>query len=242
MTWLQTNAALISLITTIVLVIITAVYVYLTKKILDTSVRQSNLIPNPVIGIRLGNIKVGAVYGPSRRSLSVKLNLINIGNAPGIELLVDGEFVLHYTDINGEKQIPARFEPRFISYLRPGEEMLEVSSPSLSFGNNCIKYLFADFRECKRLNMKRIETDPTRRPYKSSIIKIYVYYRNNLGQYFESTYMTHLKLEELPEDNQSIEIKQIYFPNPEFHSAPTAKKLINKNISYRNTKRYLSGW
>ena len=196
--WLQANGSVVSLAATMVLVIITGIYVYITKRMLDFTVRQSKLVSNPVIGIRLGHMGISIVYGPSRRNLCIYLNLPNVGNEPAIEVLVDAEIILQYSNIQGEKVIPTRFEPSSISFIRPGEEILEYPSHNPGFGNTCITHLLDDFRECHRLNIHRIETNPTKEAYNASRLRVYVYYRNNLGQYFESTYETYLHIAHIP--------------------------------------------
>jgi hypothetical protein len=242
MIWLQTNAQVISLLITLLLLITTAIYVYFTKKIVDAAIRQVNLIHNPVIGIRLGPMTIGKIYQNFRRSLSIRISLSNIGNAPAIKLLVDGELIFRYTEIKGSNEIPARFEPRFISYMQPGEELREGMAYSLSFGNDCIRYLFDDLRECHCLNMERIKTNPSRYPYPSARLITYVYYQNNLGQYFKSIYKTNLNLKEIPKEDESAEVKETYYPSPEFISSPVSLDEIEKNISLRNSRRFLSGW
>jgi len=245
--WLQANESVVSLAATIVLVIITGIYVYLTKKILDSTVRQSKLFSNPVIGIRLGHMRISKVYGPSRRNLGIGLVLTNVGNAPAIEVLVDAEIILQYSNIRGEKVIPARFEPSSIPFIRPGEEIPEDSIHNPNFGNTCITHLLDDFRECNRLNIHRIETDPTKEPYNASRLRVCVYYRNNLGQYFESSYETYLHIgeipeEKIPEDDETAELPQIYVPRPKFHAGPISKEKMYKDIPFRNSKRDLCGW
>ncbi len=180
--WLQTYGGILSLLVTTILVVITGMYVYFTKKILDSSIRQLNLLPNPVIGIQIKEMVIGKVFGRSRRNMSICLSLTNIGNAPAIEILIDGEIILKYSDIKGEKAIPARFDPSSIPFISKGQELSEGHNTDLSFGNTCIDHLFDDFREFERLNIHRIKTDPTKEAYKSSKLKIYVYYQNNLGQ------------------------------------------------------------
>ena len=244
--WINTNATIISLITTITLVIITAVYVFFTKRILDTSVQQSKLAYNPVIGINLDSMIISEVFGPDRRNMNINLELTNVGNAPAIEVIVDAEITFTYSNIQGEKTIPARFEPENIPFIRPNEE-LDQSSCSSNFGNTLITHLFDDFREANRLNIHRIKTDPTQESYNASCLKIIIYYRNNIGQYFESNYETYLHLEstndnEFPKDNESAELKQIYIPRPKFHTSPISKEKMDKEISVRNSKRELCGW
>jgi hypothetical protein len=240
--WLQANTALVSLVSTIILLIINGIYIYLTKKTLDITVRQSNLVSNPVIGIRLGKMGISSVFGPSRRNLSIGLNLVNVGSAPAIEVLVDAEIVLQYSNIQNEKTIPARYEPASISFIRPSEEIPENGIHDPSFGNTCITHLLDDFRERKRLNTLRIETDPTKDPYDASMLRVCIYYQNNLSQYFESVYEVYLHLEKLPKDDETAELSTIYIPRPKFHAGPISKEKMDKEISYRNTKRDLCGW
>jgi len=162
--------------------------------------------------------------------------------------LVDAEIILQHLDIHGEKVIPARFEPSSISFICPGEEISENHSHDPGFGNTCIKYLLDDFRKCYRLNIHRIDTEPTKDPYTASRLKVCVYYRNNLGQYFESRYETYLNIIKITEgkileDNETAELSQIYIPTrSKFYAYPISKEEINKSISFRNSKRDLCGW
>jgi hypothetical protein len=165
-----------------------------------------------------------------------------VGNAPAVDVMVDGELLLRYSRIEDENAIPVRFEPSSISFIRPGEEISEHDRHDLSFGNRCIVHLLDDFRECRRLNIHRVETDPSREPFTSARLKIFVYYRNNVGQWFESTYETHIGLQDIPDDDESAELRQIYVPRPKFHAGPLAEEEANRQISSRNGKRRLSGW
>lgn len=252
--WLQVYGSVLSLIASIILVLVTGIYVYFTKRILDSTIRQSNLVSNPVIGIKVGEMHISEVFGPSRRNLSIGLNLINVGNAPAIDVLVDSEIVFSYTNINGENTIPARFEPYSIPFIRPGEEISEENFHNPSFGNQYIIHLFDDERECNRLNINRIETNPEKESYNSSLLRVCLYYKNNLGQHFESTYETHFRVGDHikkagdpldfipPKDNESCQLHEINVPRSKFHSGPIKEKIMNRNIKRRNLKRNLCGW
>jgi len=260
MDWIRINEPIISLTSSIVLVAVTGIYVYLTHEILKTANRQSNLAANPVISIRLGEMTISEVWGDERRSLEIGLNLANIGNAPAIDVLVDGELILQYSDIEGETVIPARFEPADIPFIRCGENLLDEQDHdaciihsqgynSLVFGNLCITHLLDDFRECYRLNMHRIATDPSRESHKSSVLRVCIYYQNNLGQYFESTYETYLAIgktpgldgDNIPKDNETATLSQIFIPRPKFSAGPIQRDEVNKKIAERNSKRDLCG-
>ena len=206
--WINANESLITLISTISLVVITGIYVFLTKKLLDVAVKQSKLSYNPVVGITLGKTSIGEVFGDDRRNMHVGLCLTNVGNAPAIDVMVDAEIIYNHINLNGETCIPARFSPSVIPFIRPEEELIENKAPSLSFGNKSIELFFNDVLESNRLNEKRIETNPCEEPFDASTLRVIVYYRNNLEQYFESIYESHIYLEKsptiaLPKKNES---------------------------------------
>jgi len=245
--WINNNATIITLISTIILVIITGIYVFLTKKILDISIKQSKLSYNPVIGIDIEKMFISEMFGESRRNLSIDLKLANVGNAPAIEVLVDAEITFNYSNVNGEKTIPARFEPDVITFIRPTEEIKDNINCSPNFGNTCITHLFDDFRESHRLNIHRIETDPSVEPFNASKLKIIIYYRNSVGQFYVSIYETHLHLgknpnSDFPKDDETSELTRILVPRAKFHVSPIDKEKMEKEMNFRNSKRHLSGW
>jgi hypothetical protein len=243
------------------LVIITGIYVYLTKKILDSTKRELDLSYSPVIGIRIDQMRIGPVYGPDRRDFSVNLTLVNVGNAPAIQVLVDSVIVLKFTDINGEKIIPARFEPSHLPFLRENEE-LTGHQITQSFGNTCVSQMIFDFLRQDLMNRERIQNNPGQEPIKSSKLRIYVYYKNHLNQYFMSAYECDLQpwsvngvlipgfaptsapMETLPTlpNDQSIEIIENAIPRPIFTVRPIDVEKMNTDISKRNQKRNLCGW
>jgi hypothetical protein len=245
--WIRINEPIISLASSIMLIAVTGIYVYLTYRILGTTIRQSNLASNPVIGIRLGKMTISEVWENGRRSLNIGLNLANIGNAPAINVLVDGEIILQYSNIQGEMIIPARFEPSNIPFIRYGEDLAEGASHDLSFGNTCITHVLDDFRECLRLNLHRIETDPTREHHTASMLRVCIYYQNNLGQFFESIYETYLHIGKIPdggipENDETGTLSQIYIPRPKFSAGPILRDEVDKKIAERNSKRHLCSW
>ncbi len=226
----------------VILVFVTIVYVYIMKKILDTSTQQANLSYNPVVGIEIRSVSVGEVFGPNRRELIVNLSLVNIGNAPAIEITCDGEIVLEYSEIENERNIPARVKPSMIPFIRVNDEVAGDIEPSLCFGNRCVSHVLDDMRESERLNLHRIATDPTRKPYTSSRLRVIVCYRNNLNQWFRSFYECYLYLESIPSDDQHAEFRISGIARPLFLSEPISEKEISKDLASRNAKRDLSGW
>ena len=242
--WLRENATIINLAATLCLVGITAVYVYLTKRMVGAAETASKLALDPVIGIEVRGMLIGEEFGEGRRNLGVELTLTNVGRAPAIEVLVDGEFVLQYARISDEDTIPSRFEPEVLPFVQPGQAT-QLGGPH--FGNALVLSLIDDFREFMRLNDHRIATDPTREAFTASRLRIIVYYRNSVGQHFESTYETHVHMGEgtrtkIPGPDERGVLSQIYVPRPKFHAGPISKAVIEAGLATRNRKRDLCGW
>lgn len=113
--FIQGNTTAINSIATVILVIVTAYYARTIKYILEATERQSKLSLDPVIGITIKKIEISKIWTErKRRSMTVELELTNVGNAPAIELMLDSEVELRYSNINNENLIPARFEPNII--------------------------------------------------------------------------------------------------------------------------------
>lgn len=245
--FLQQYSGAFTFLATLVLVALTAFYVYWTKGILAATASQARLNLNPVISITVKKISISEVFGPKRRNMSVEVELSNVGNAPAIEVLVDSEVELRYSSVNGEKVIPARFEPDMIAFVKPGDQ-IDGDGLSPSYGNTFITHFFDDARESHRLNLHRIETDPTQESFKTSRLRVIAYYRNSLGQHFQSRYEIEIGLwrrnaeKDIPEENESCEVNMFYIPRPSFHAEPANEEAIVKEIESRNLKRELSGW
>jgi hypothetical protein len=242
---LQQYSGALTLLATIILVAITGFYAYWTKGILAATASQSRLSLSPVVGVKVAKITIGPLFGPKRRNMSVELELSNVGNAPAIEVLIDAEIELRYSNIKGEKVIPARYEPDMIPFIRPGES---VSGVGPNFGNTFITHFFDDVRESRRLNLHRIETDPTKESFKTSRLRVIAFCRNSLGQHFRSYYEAEIGIwklhgeEEIPADDGSVEVSISYVPRPVFHAGVIDEKSVHDEILRRNKIRDLCGW
>ena len=245
--FLQQYSGAFTFLATLVLVALTGFYAYWTKGILAATASQARLNLNPVIGITVKKISISEVFGPKRRNMSVEVELSSVGNAPAIEVLVDSEIELRYSTVSGEKVIPARFEPDMIPFVKPGDQ-IGGTRVSPGYGNTFITHFFDDARESHRLNLHRIETDPTQESFKTSRLRVMAYYRNSLGQHFRSQYEIEIGFwrrnggNGIPEDNETCEVDMFYIPRPTFRAEPANEDAIAKEIESRNAKRKLSGW
>lgn len=235
---MQEISDLLNFSASVILVLVTTAYVYITKRILEETREQLKLSYIPVLGINLDSIGISEVFGPNRRNMSARFSMINVGNAPAIDIKIDGEIVLHYSNINGETEISSRFEPAKIPFCMSVEKITDFRSPS--FGNTCIMHIFDDFRECSRLNTLRIEKNPSQEPYMSTKMRLILYYRNSLNQYFESVYEVDLGCDKIPESNESKNLH--IYPDPFFHSSPISEAKMRDIMTFRDEKRELCGW
>lgn len=252
--WIIANQALILVLTNILLVIVTFAYVRLTKSMVKVAERQVKVASNPILGIKITKMHISKVDGHKRRTLTVEIDVVNIGNGPAINIQIDGEIILSHNDVNGEKVMPAYSEPRRLPFLIAGQKSDDNFESNVYFSHKTILYLFDDFREAERLNRHRINTDPTIEAFNASKLIIFVYYSNNLGQQFKSSFETYVTLgmemkedldaksvtvkpRKIPSDYQEIELDYHPYIRPEFNSGLIEEKKIEQELYKRNLNR-----
>ncbi|SMP72278.1 hypothetical protein [Anoxynatronum buryatiense] len=254
--WIIFNQVLILIITNILLVIVTLAYVLLTRSMVKFAERQVKVVSNPILGIRITKMHISKVDASRGRTLTVQIELVNIGNGPAIDIQIDGEIILSNSDVNGEKVIPSYTEPRRLPFLMVGEKSEDSFETNVYFRNKAILYLFDDFREEARLNQHRININPEMEAYKASKLIVIVYYSNNLGQQFKSSLEIYVNLgmemnvdkdaksvtvkpKEIPTDDQEIELDNHPYIRPEFRSVLIKEKEIEQELVKRNSNRKL---
>jgi hypothetical protein len=239
--YINANSGFFSAILSFVLIVITSYYAVITHILMQTTKQQISLSYNPVVGINVNEINISKVFGPNRRNLDVNLEISNIGNAPAIDIKIDSEIHFRYSNIN---VIPSRFDPEYIPFLNNSEKKII----DMHYGNKAIKNFFDDVRESFRLNIHRIETDPSKESYPCSTLVIYVYYRNSLNQYYISTYnieidlITSINENPIPAEDKSIKVDIINYRSSKYTSKLYELKKINEEIESRDKMRSLSGW
>lgn len=232
----------ISVVSNAIVAFVTVVYVIYTRYLVHVTQNAYRHQLAPIVGVNVGQIEIGEEFGPQRRNLSVELCVKNIGNAAAIDVQVDSEIEFRYSEIEGVRNIPMRFEPSFVPYLAVGD-VASGNEVSQSYGNRCIDALLDDARESHRLNSHRIATDPSQEPYNMSRLKIFVYYKNAIGQSFRSCFTQEIsvwKHEDI--EKKKLSLTKIFVPRPEFIAMPIDKKSKDREMSERRKKRNLCGW
>jgi len=240
--YVNENAPSFNVLLTFVLVAVTLYYAVVTRRIMKINKEEIQLSYHPIIAVKIRSINIGKVYGNNRRSMSVDLELCNIGNSPAIDIKVDSDIKYSYSS---KTRIPSRFEPGYISYLKVGEKF---NDKSIHYGNKAIFSFFDDVRESIRLNMKRIDLNPSKAPYGCSILNIYIYYKNSFNKYFKTQLSVEIDLYPLdtqdpfPKENETKEVSISSLINPNFNVQLIIKNVIESDIKQRNEMRELSGW
>lgn len=247
---------------TIILVLITGYYAIVTNHLVKNSREQILMQYVPVLGVKIKKIEIGGEFGPGRRQLHIDMEITNIGNAPAINVLLDAEIQLQYSNIDNNNIIPSRFEPESIPFILSGnsvknsdnEERLNYFTPG--FGNSLVYALLEDFKENERLNLERKENNILVE-YKKPKLSLFLYYQNSLSEFFKSTWEVFIDLEKIsipqpdgrtylspkyPEKNESVKIHELNIPRPIFSTIHISKENIIDEIEKRNLKRDLSGW
>lgn len=236
--WVNTYSGALTFFATLILVLVTAIYVKFTQSMMESAKAQFISQQNPVIGIKIDNMFL--VCNPDcDPQFNIDFTLINLGNAPALEVLIDSEIKLNLSDIKGENVIPSRWVST-IPYIRVGEEL--YSDPELagapvfsqSFNSEVSKAMEKSFKKEQISNQKRIEKN-YEPEYNSSIFSIDVYCKNSFNHFFKSHFETHLFLgENCPE---YIEVKPFFEPNQIFYSKSIYEDDFKKEMSLRKMRR-----
>lgn len=248
---IQAASAVVTLLLTIGLVVFTARYVRLTGELLKNAQKQALLLANPVLGIRVQKIFIGENFGPDRQNMGVEYELANLSDVPAIAVTIDGEIILRFIDIKGRKNIPQRFEPESIEYLRAGEIVsADKRRSNLSFGNLAARATLDELLEKERLNFERIEKDATQDVVRGPRLRLVVRYSNNLGQQFRTEWEADLGVWnkdvgggwKIPDRRENIEVTPMYIPRPLFTAGPESESEASADLERMNANRKHSGW
>ena len=240
---IDSYGSMMNFMSSILLACITLWYAISTKKILKATIDSTNLSQCPVIAFEINNISIGKCYGPKRRNMGIEVKIVNIGDSPAINIIIDSEIELNHTSISTENIIPSRFEPDVITFLMEKASKEE----SFSYGNTFLIHFFDNSRECHRLNMHRIETDPSKEAFKEGTLHVYAYYSNAFGQTYKSCASFSISLcgiaeHKIPNDNETAKCHLLYIPKPIFTALPIKMEILSQEIGRRNKKRELCGW
>jgi hypothetical protein len=236
--WVNTYSGALTFFATLILVIITAVYVKFTQSMMDSAKAQFISQQNPVIGIKVNDMYLGCI-SESYLQFNIDFTLTNLGNAPALEVLIDSEIKSNFFHFKGENVIPSRWVST-IPFIRVGEELYSdpqvKNAPffSQSFNSDVFEIMDKGFKKEQKLNQKRIEKNHEPE-YRSNIFLIDVYCKNSFNHFFKSHFETYLILGEKFPDY--IEVKPYFEPAQKFYSRPISEDDFKEETASRKLKR-----
>ena len=209
--FLESHADLVGLISSTSLLIITAIYVIITwwqahytKKTLLESIKQNREEKQPYI-VQTINKATGCAFDTGeyiRIQFQFNFALENVG---------DSSAVSAYTFLYALKQSPteqkviyAHLMPCYHHALLVGKKI----KANLHFETDEFREIIEDLEINHAKNMKRIETDPSEMPFKGPIIRLRTLYQNMSGVWFESTLEQELlaiRFDTPPKDPSAME-------------------------------------
>ena len=186
-------AGVLSLFASLIMVGITIVYVFHTRrqanyakesvdlltKELKTS-KQPCIVPT-IIGSK-GSAFEASTY--TRIQLGFNVDLKNVGDAPAINVytLADIELQISLDAAGNKKRLTAALLPVFVQALSVGDH----KSVSIHFETKEVNALVEELRIKHEMNLERLRTNPTRHHYVGALLNIRVLFKNMMGQWGES--------------------------------------------------------
>lgn len=243
--WISLTAASSS----VLLSILTIIYVVYTKTISDSARATSNLTSAPVVIFDLKTLHIGSKFGPDRQAFNIEYRVRNVGTGPALNLRIDAEIEFEHIKIEGLTSVLSRFEPEQIFVLAAGDQL---DGPTLVFGNRAVSCLVANFRESDRLNMERIRLNPAAEAYRSAKIHLNVYYQDAINRTFVTRLTADIsplretgeggRIWGMPDRDENIDVMWLYIPKPKLFFGAFSDSDTRHELASRDERRDLSGW
>ncbi len=228
-TFLENHAGVLGLISSFLMLLVTAIYAYITwwqarysKKTLLESIKQNREERQPYIVptiVRVGGCSF-ETSANTRLQLSFEYKLENVGDSAAVTI-----YTLLYAkmEYQADKLVYAHLLPNYEHSLKIGQEIED----RLHFETEEFRDIVEDLEISSTKNIKRIETDATVTPFRGPTIILRTLYKNMLGQWFESVLEQELldieKPSKKPEKEVDVEGKKIKIKKP-------GVRVTNKNI------------
>lgn len=186
-------AAVLSLLSSLIMVIVTIIYVTHTKRqanyakeSVELVAKQMKTEKQPCIVPYVTN-SFGSAFDVSeytRIQLEFEIDLKNMGDAPAINIYTLADIELQFTSEPGgnKKCLSATLLPGFVQALAVGEE----KKIHIRFETSEVKALVQELDKAMNMNWERIRTDPTQHAYTGARLIIRVLFKNIMGQWCES--------------------------------------------------------
>lgn len=187
-------AGVLSLLSSLIMVVVTIIYVRHTKRQANYAKESAKLVEKqikidkqpcivPFVTDSHGSAWDATEY--TRMQLGFTIKLRNVGDSPAINVYTLADIELQFTeDSNGNKKLlPASLLPEFVQALSAGEE----TEINICFETYEIEELICELGKAFEKNCERLRTDPSHHYYTGAKLIVRVFFKNLMGQWCEST-------------------------------------------------------
>ena len=187
-------AGVLSLLSSLIMVVVTIIYVRHTKRQANYAKESAELVAKqikidkqpcvvPYVTDSYGSAWDATDY--TRMQLGFTIKLKNVGDSPAINVYTLAEIELQFTeDSNGnKKRLPASLLPGFVQALS-AEEETEIN---IHFETSEIKALICELRKASEKNWERLRTNPNHHHFTGAKLFVRVFFKNLMRQWCEST-------------------------------------------------------
>lgn len=186
-------AGVLSLLSSLIMVVVTIIYVGHTKRqvnyakeSVDLLAKQMKIEKQPCIVPRIIDSS-GSAFGTTedtRIQLGFEINLKNVGDAPAINIYTLADIELQFTndDEGNKKHLSAALLPKFVQALSVGEE----TKVHVHFETAEVKTMVKELRKAMDKNWERLRTAQTCHHYTGAKLAVRVLFKNIMGQWGES--------------------------------------------------------
>ena len=187
-------AGVLSLLSSLIMVVVTIIYVGHTKRQAIYAKESAELVAKqikidkqpcivPYVTDSYGSVWDATDY--TRMQLGFTIKLRNVGDSPAINVYTLADIELQFTeDSDGNKKLlPASLLPGFVQALSADEE----TEINIHFETSEIKALICELRKASEKNWERLRTNPSHHHYTGAKLIVRVFFKNLMGQWCEST-------------------------------------------------------
>ncbi len=231
-------AGVLSLFSSLVMVIVTIIYVrhtksqaYYARKSAELVAKQIKTDKQPCVVPHVTD-SYGSAWNASdytRMQLGFSIKLKNVGDSPAINIYTLADFELQFIkDSEGNKKmLPASLLPGFIQALSAGDEV----DIDIHFETSEIKELVCELRKTAEKNWERIRTNPSQNHYNGPNLIIRVFFKNLMGQWCESSisYEIAWLAYKNPPQHKKHNLNENTIPPKEIHEGDKFKAVLSSN-------------
>ena len=192
-------AAVLGAAFSVILIIVTVVYVVLTyfqarstqesvrlnREFLSQAERQLLHSRVPMLVAEIVKTKGGAYFGEKRRQLRIDWKLRNMGDGPALQIHTRMKLRYSHAEFDDYDET---FEHSFVGNIAPTEE----ANVDMHFETTKIEKMVEDFDIQFAKNSARMKVNPRQSAYKGPRLEFECVYCNVHGQYFQTTHVLPL--------------------------------------------------